>query len=182
MKTASQASCSDFAGLLSWARVKGTNSPKIQPVWYPMIQYFRSLISMPKAMSVSLGFLYGLFFAGAAIAQNLERHPIHALAMPLADHYAALIALDQQMADLFSRLNRETGKATWVGVRHGLSTHNVILYQYLKNYGLTLATEAHKPGEAFSLEARIIKRTSNLDEFADEQFHYPADTKSTGGH
>lgn len=147
-----------------------------------MIQYFRSLISIPKAVSVSLGLLYGLFSASVANAQNQERQPIHALAMPLADHYAALIALDQQMADLFSRLNRETGKPTWVGVPHRLSTHTVILYQNLKNYGLTLATEAHKPGEAFSLEGGIIKRTTNLDDFADEQFHYPDDTKSTGGH
>ncbi len=73
---------------------------------------------------------------------------------------------DAQVAQALAKWYRHSGSPTWIGVPHQLSTHNVVLYQYLKNFGLTLSTVPHTPGEVLSLavpppESPVFLRTKS---------------------
>jgi len=68
-------------------------------------------------------------------------------ALAINDQVMAKMQLEQKrqdrkpgkhVADAFSKLYQERNKATRVGVPHLLSTHSVVMYQFLKNHGLQL--------------------------------------------
>ncbi|NOQ16720.1 MAG: nitrate ABC transporter substrate-binding protein [Methyloprofundus sp.] len=58
---------------------------------------------------------------------------------------------DEKVALALLEAYKTTGKATEIGMPHLLSTHSVVLYQYLKNHQLSLALTPQQAGEVLAI-------------------------------
>jgi len=58
---------------------------------------------------------------------------------------------DQKVAEALKKVYQQTGVATEIGMPHLLSTHTVVLYRYLKQYGLTMSLTSNKDAEVLAI-------------------------------
>ena len=83
-----------------------------------------------------------------------DRLPTAAIAAVLHQHYET------------------TGQAVQIGMPHVLSTHSVVLYRYLKEYGVSMSTSTNRPAEVLAITVAppkapaFIKSRSNRAELS----------------
>lgn len=96
---------------------------------------------------------------------------------------------DEKVAIALQKIFRDTGQSTLVGVPHLLSTHTVVLYRYLKSFGVRMVLKPHQsePVEAIVVpppkSPAFIKSKSNRAQAAAFEQSLPwADVVETGGY
>ena len=59
---------------------------------------------------------------------------------------------DRKVADVLKTFYEKTGRSIEIGLPHLLSTHNVVLYRYLKEHGLRLSMLPNEKAEVLSID------------------------------
>ena len=70
---------------------------------------------------------------------------------------------DAKVAEVLKEIYRETNKPTEIGTPHLLSTHAVVLYRYLKEYGANLSISSNVPSEALAIAVAPSKSPSFIN-------------------
>lgn len=95
---------------------------------------------------------------------------------------------DEKVAFALKEIYQKNNRSTEIGVPHQLSTHTVVLYRYLKKYGLRLSLQPNTKAEVLAISVpppkapAFIKGKSNRAKAAAFEQSLPwADVVETGG-